>query len=138
MSQMERTGWRDEGISRRHRRWGAACYAVDIDFLLIEYAGGGNPAALVEYKNEHAQQQYVSNPNYQALIKLGNAANIPVIACRYKDDFSEYKVTPLNPAARQYLPDRKTLSEREYVTLLYKLRGVDVPESVLDGINQEI
>ena len=32
----ERTGWRDEEISRRHRLWGVSCAATDIDFLLVE------------------------------------------------------------------------------------------------------
>lgn len=139
MSQVreERTGWRDEGISRRHRRWGWDCPAVDLDFLLLEY-DRGKASAIVEYKNEHAQPQYVSHPTYQAMIDLGNKANIPVIACRYSDDYSEWKVVPLNDKAKEFIPKRATLSENEWVKLLYIIRGYDVPQSVLDGINIEI
>ena len=91
----ERTGWRDEGLSQRHRHWGWDCPAVDIDFLMLEY-DNGKASALVEYKNEHAKPQYVSHPTYQAMINLGDRAGIPVIACRYSDDFSKWRVVPLN------------------------------------------
>lgn len=133
----ERTGWRDEALSRRHRRWGWDCPAVDLDFLFLEY-DHGKASAIVEYKNEHAQPQYASHPTYQAMIDLGNRANIPVIACRYADDFSSWKVVPLNAEAMKYIPERTTLSEHQWVELLYKIRGYSVPKEVLDGINIEI
>lgn len=133
----ERTGWRDEKLSRRHRRWGWDCPAVDLDFLLLEY-DKGKASALVEYKNEHAETQYASHPTYQALIDLGNRAGIPVIACRYSDDFSKFQVTPLNDNARNVISSKEELSEKNYVKLLYKMRGREVPESVLDGMDVEI
>lgn len=34
MTAQERTGWRDEEISARHRIWGVNCPAVDLDFLM--------------------------------------------------------------------------------------------------------
>lgn len=133
----ERTGWRDEALSRRHRRWGWDCPAVDLDFLFLEY-DHGKASAIVEYKNEHAAPQYASHPTYQAMIDLGNRAGIPVMACRYSDDFSIWNVVPLNDAARMYVPERIKLDERGWVKLLYKIRGYEVPKSVIDGINTEI
>lgn len=133
----ERTGWRDEALSRRHRRWGWDCPAVDLDFLFLEY-DRGKASAIVEYKNEHAAPQYASHPTYQAMIDLGNRANVPVLACRYSDDFSTWKVTPLNAAARQHVPERVTLDEAGWVRLLYKIRGYDLPQTVIDGINVEL
>lgn len=133
----ERTGWRDEALSRRHRRWGWDCPAVDLDFLFLEY-DHGKASAIVEYKNEHAAPQYASHPTYQAMIDLGNRAGVPVIACRYSDDFSTWKVVPLNKEAKKYLPERQTLTEQGWVKLLYNIRGYDVPQEVLDGINVEI
>ena len=50
----ERTGWRDEGLSQEHRKWGFDCPAFEYD---TECA-----SALVEYKNEHAKIQYPSYP----------------------------------------------------------------------------
>ena len=125
----ERTGWRDEALSRRHRRWGWDCPAVDIDFLFLEY-DHGKASAIVEYKNEHAAPQ--------AMIDLGNRAGIPVIACRYADDFSVWKVIPLNDVAKKHIPNRLELDEQGWVKLLYKIRGYEVPQGVLDGINTEI
>lgn len=37
MSLMERTGWRDERLSRRHREWGFDCPMVDCDFIAVEF-----------------------------------------------------------------------------------------------------
>ena len=133
----ERTGWRDAELSARHRRWGYDCPAVDIDFLMIEY-DHGVASALVEYKNEHAAPQYASHPTYQAMINLGDRAQLPVFAVRYKDDFSEWRVVPLNNCAKEILPDTETMSEDEWVQLLYRLRGYDAPQSVLDGLRVEI
>lgn len=133
----ERTGWRDEGLSRRHRRWGWDCPACDLDFLFLEY-DRGKASAIVEYKNEHAAPQYASHPTYQAMIDLGNRAGIPVFACRYTDDFSEWRVVPLNETAKQYVPQRVTMNESEWVRTLYKIRGYEAPQGVLDGIYTEI
>lgn len=136
-ARQERTGWRDEALSRRHRRWGWDCPAVDLDFLFLEY-DRGKASAIVEYKNEHAAPQYASHPTYQAMIDLGDKAQIPVLACRYSDDFQTWKVTPLNKEAKKILPQRAVLSEKQWVSLLYKIRGYDVPQSVLDGIDIEV
>jgi len=129
VSQEERTGWRDAGLSARHRSWGWDCPAVDIDFLLVEY-DLGKPIALIEYKNEHATPQQKTHPSFNALIELGNRASIPVFACRYKDDFSNFRVIPLNDFSKEYVPKRITLTELEYVNLLYKLRGRKMPEEL--------
>lgn len=133
----ERTGWRDEALSRRHRRWGWDCPAVDLDFLFLEY-DHGKASAIVEYKNEHAAPQYASHPTYQAMIDLGNKADIPVIACRYADDFSWWRAVPLNEKAKEFISDRQDLSEEEWVRLLYRIRGYNVPQDVLNGINVEL
>ena len=118
----ERTGWRDEKLSQRHRQWGWDCPAVDIDFLMIEY-DLGKATALVEYKNEFAAPQYRSHPSYQALIDLGNRAQLPVFACRYSADFTDWRVTPLNHKAQEFCPNQRDMTEKEWVALLYKTRG---------------
>jgi predicted transcriptional regulator len=103
---------------------------IDIDFLAIEF-GNCEPKALVEYKNEHASIQYSIHPSYQALIKLGNKADIPVIACRYSDDYSTYTVTPLNNRAKEYIPEKQIMSELKWVQLLYQIRGYQCPQNIL-------
>ena len=133
----ERTHWRDEGLSQRHRRWGWDCPAVDIDFLMLEY-DSGTASAIIEYKNEQAQTQYASHPTYRAMIDLGNKAGIPVIACRYNDDFTMCTAVPLNRKAREYIPNRTEYDEVGWVKELYRLRGREVPDEVLSGMKIEI
>lgn len=118
----ERTGWRDEGLSQRHRNWGYDCPAVDIDFLLIEY-DNSMPVALVEYKNEQAQCPNFQNASYQAIINLGDMANIPVFSVRYSSDFSWWEVYPLNSLAADNGYGMFELTEKQYVSFLYRLRG---------------
>lgn len=96
----ERTNWRDEDISKRHRRWGWECPALDIDFLMLEF-DRGRASVIVEYKHERAAPQFASHPSYQALIDLGtnHTPPLPVFAVRYASDWSWWRVVPLNPAA---------------------------------------
>ena len=130
----ERTGWRDLRLSQRHRTWGSNCPAVDIDFLSLEY-DRGMPVAIVEYKHENAPPQYASNPNYQALINLGNRAELPVFAVRYTNDFEWWEVVPLNELAKTYCPERKHMTEFGWVTFLYHMRGYDPPKHLFEGRN---
>jgi hypothetical protein len=104
---------------------------------MLEY-DRGKASALVEYKNEHAAPQYANHPTYQAMIDLGNRAGLPVIACRYTDDFSKWRVVPLNNFAKSFIPERQELTEKEWVKLLYKIRGYEVPDEVLEGMDIEI
>ena len=131
----ERTGWRDEALSRRHREWGWDCPMLDIDFLVVEY-DSGKAIALIEYKHEMSPEQRSSHPSYQALIDLGNKAGMPVFAVRYAEDFSWWRIVPLNSEARG-VTEVTTLTEREYVALLYKLRGRFIPLEVLERLGRE-
>jgi hypothetical protein len=127
----ERTGWRDLSLSQRHRRWGWDCPAVDLDFLFLEY-DRGKAVAIVEYKHERAQPQFATHPTYQAMIDLGNRAKLPVWGVRYADDFSWWKVTPLNDYACAFLPSASQMTEREWVTLLYHMRGYTIPKELFE------
>lgn len=128
----ERTGWRDLRLSQRHRTWGWDCPAVDLDLLFLEY-DKGMPVAIVEYKHENAPPQYASQPNYQALINLGNRADLPVFAVRYTNDFEWWEVVPLNELAKKWCPERKQMTESDWVRLLYQMRGYEPPQGLFDG-----
>ena len=135
MSANERTGWRDESLSLRHREWGYDCPAVDLDFLLIEY-DHAEPKALVEYKNEHAQPIHINkSPSIKAMANLANNAQLPAFLVRYADDFSWWKVKALNTYALPYMEQAEMyFNEVEYVTLLYRVRGRKIPQSIIDKI----
>ncbi len=123
----ERTGWRDEKLSERHRSWGWDCPAIDIDFLMVEY-DEGKSLAIVEYKNENATPQKRTHASYQALIDLGNRACLPVFFVRYATDFSWWKVTALNEYAEEFVPKTIKITEKEWVEILYSLRGRKLPK----------
>lgn len=95
----ERTGWRDEALSERHRKWGWDCPAVDVDFLMLEY-DRGMPVALVEYKNEHAASVNLTHPTFRALTELADRAGVLFLLVRYATDFSTWRVTPVNQVAK--------------------------------------
>lgn len=130
----ERTGWRDLGLSDRHRLWGWNCPAVDLDFLFLEY-DQGRASAIVEYKHEQARWPLnAGHPTYQAMIDLGDRANVPVFAVRYKADYSRYRAVPMNNCARKWLPKTTTMLESQWVSLLYKIRGREFPAEELANL----
>jgi hypothetical protein len=133
----ERTGWRDLELSKRHRRWGWDTPAVDLDFLFLEY-DRGKAVALVEYKHENAPPQYPTHPTYQAMIDLGNRAGVPVFGTRYASDFSWWRVCPLNAKAREYVETQVTMTEQEWVTLLYRIRGYELPAEVFESADMAV
>ena len=133
----ERTYWRAGHLSERHRKWGLALPAVDLDFILLEY-DRGRPSALIEYKGEHAPAQFPTHPSYLALCNLGDRASVPVFAVRYAQNFSWWKVVSLNYVAKKMFPTRQQFGERQFVTWLYNIRGIQPPEEILEGLDQSI
>lgn len=119
----ERTGWRDSKLSERHRTWGVNCPAVDIDLLMLEY-NKGKASAIVEYKNEHAQEQRQDHPSYRALKDLADRANLPAFAVRYADDFSWWRVVALNARACDFMPaNPAVMDETEWRETLWRTRN---------------
>ena len=129
----ERSGWRDESISRRHREWGWDCPAIDIDFLLLNYSHG-QPTALVEYKHEKVKSISPSHPSFKALIALGTMAKLPVFCVRYSDNLVEYIVIPLNEIASTYVGGRTIMSELQWVSMLYRINKDRIPNHIKNKI----
>ena len=129
----ERTGWRDDRISSRHRQWGFDCPALDIDFLMLEY-DNGKAVALVEFKHERAEHVRDANPSIRALSDLANRAGVPAFVCRYADNFSWWYPSPLNELARDIVGTPRKLTEREWVELLYRMRGRTLPADLAGEI----
>lgn len=130
MTAHERTGWRDQPMSDRHRKWGQNCPMVDIDFLVVEY-DYCVPIALIEYKNERAEIK--EDANYKTLIRLGNMSRLPLFRVQYANTFEWWQVESLNGFAEHHLSAQTKMTERQYVTFLYKLRGRKLPKWLFDG-----
>jgi hypothetical protein len=129
----ERTGWRDQEISERHRRWGASCPAVDLDFLLTEIHVG-EPAALVEYKHFGARPINPGSAVFTALRKLADRAEIPFLVAWYWPGSWAFRVRPINDLAHQHFENPEDLSERAYVQRLYRLRRLILARSLAESL----
>ena len=122
----ERTGWRDEELSRRHGAWGFNCPAVDLDFVMLEY-NHGKPCALVEYKHVKARQVDLTHATYRALIALADGYSdgpLPCFIARYNPADWSFVVTPLNDKARVHYShcNGGVLTEQRFVRSLHLLR----------------
>lgn len=134
----ERSGWRDQWISNRHRDFGWAL-CVDVDFLGIEY-DYGVPVCLIEYKHFHADIKLSSSQmkaqKYMAdnLRMPDGSFGMPFFVVAYYPEHHNYHVIPMNDAAKA-IPNcsvAKTWSERNFVKLLYWMRKKNCPQEILD------
>jgi hypothetical protein len=129
----ERSGWRDREISERHRRWGASCPAVDLDFLLTEIHVG-EPAALVEYKHFRARPFNPNSAVFVALRRLADRAGIPFLVAWYWPESWAFRVYPINDLARKHFEDPEDFTERGYVQRLYRLRRLTLMRSLAESL----
>jgi len=130
----ERTGWRDEELSKRHRKWGWDCPVVDIDLLMVEY-NFGKPIALVEYKKHNAPAPMLNHPTYKALCELANADKLPFFIAVYWPDIWAFKIIPVNDISKKYFNPDVTYTEKQYVESLYSLRSRMIQNTVLEELN---
>lgn len=130
----EKTGWRDKELSERHRVYfGYDCPAVDLDLVLVEY-NHAEPSALAEYKLfPFKSLPDLREPNYEALRKLADRYSpgaLPFLIVPYIRWVWAYRPFPGNLAAMEFVSGDHWLSEREYVRVLYHIRGNTVPAHV--------
>lgn len=134
---VERSNWRDQEISERHRNyWGYNCPMVDIDFLVVEY-NLGVPVALIEYKHARAKTPNLNSTNYRALTWLADKAGLPFAIAFYWPGIWAFRVTPVNEIARRHWRPGENMTEREYVARLYTLRHLAVEREVLSRLHQQ-
>ena len=133
----ERSGWRDMELSQRHRTWGFNCPCVDVDFLVVEY-NSGLPVALVEYKNYRAQPPNLMHPTYRALKALAEIAKIPFVVVFYWPDVWAFRVTHVTGDCKGCLKVGEIVTERSFVTGLYRLRSFTISEHILAGLSNRL
>ena len=135
MSAFERSGWRDQEISERHRLYGQDCPAIDIDFLLAEY-DRGEPVALIEYKHRMARIPKLSEPSYRAIISLANRAGLPAFLAYYEPETWTYWVRAINPLGRTHLAETTKMNEHEFYVFLCHLRQRPVEQAIMSKLKQ--
>jgi hypothetical protein len=122
----ERTGWRDQEISKRHREWGMNCPAVDLDFVLLEF-NHGVPVAVVDYKH-CAKANPLEGLNEWAIKSMSelynkHGENLPFFVARYWPGTWAFMVRPMNDPARKLVPDEwRPMTEQQWVTGLHRIR----------------
>lgn len=135
----ERTGWRCQDISERHRKWGYNCPAVDLDFVVAEY-NHGKPVALIEYKNRRFDAANTAQQTYSALKALADGyvdGPIPFLIAIYDSDDWWFRVQPINYRAREYYRHclGEAISEQRFVRSLYLMRKKVLDERDEAAIN---
>ncbi len=139
----ERTGWRDNSLSARHRTvWGFDCPAVDLDWWVVEY-DSGLPVLVIDYKNWRAPWPPARDMNAKALgaLCLPGGRPIPMMFVRYRKDPWEFVVMAGNAWADEHFPRFRSgwvMSERLYVRWLYRARGRDVPLHVGERLSEAL
>jgi len=135
----ERTGWRDQSISARHRIWGFNCPAVDLDFLMVEY-NLGLPVGLVEYKHFRAREPQVLHPTYRALGALadGYKEPLPFVIAFYWPDVWAFQTLPVNETAQRHFGFRELLTERAFVRRLYRIRRLVLAAHLEEQLNDSM
>jgi len=142
----ERTGWRDAGISARHREWGFNCPACDLDFLMVEY-NLGLPVGLIEYKHHCKSFPDLRHATYRALAALCNGYGstqggefirdpLPFLVARYWPDIWAFCVLPANEVALSAYRDGEYLSEYDFVSRLYRLRRLTLARALEGKLNR--
>lgn len=136
----ERTGWRDEKFSKRHRDYyGYDAPLVDVDhmvdahteaFIGMEY-DRALPVALLEAKATGAQPTNLKHPSIRALAHLATNSKIPFFIVRYDASCWNFFVIPVNAFALKAVPVATVMTELEYVThIIYGLRNRPVPREI--------
>lgn len=122
----ERTGWRCDAISERHRAWGFNCPAVDLDFVMAEF-NHGKPVALIEYKHRWAREPNIQHSTYRALRALADGYKdgpLPFVVVFYCPDDWWFRIIPVNEPATEHWKHclGEKLTEQRFVKGLYLLR----------------
>jgi len=141
----ERTQWRDQKLSERHRKWGFNCPAIDIDFLMIEFHVG-KPIAIVDYKRYTGSIKNLNQKSINAISTLASNSNIPFFVVFYWDDVWAFQITAINNIAKNILQQHKInknkiLTEQQYVSFLYKLRNIKLTkeeEKLIKFLNNKL
>lgn len=144
----ERTGWRDEWFSNRHRLWGLDAPIVDLDYVesLAVYAeyDGAIPRALIEAKHYRAEWPPPMDKNNLTLLELANGYSyfsfregIPFCMVRYWPETACFCVLPVNQQAAQWFTKYEFMCEREFVRRLYEIRLRELPQDIAARLSKD-
>lgn len=128
----EKTGWRDQKLSQRHREWGWNTPFADVDFVCVEY-DMKKVMGLFDYKRETAPwPPDEQDASLLALADLADRGRVPFFIVRYGRDIDWFEARCFSYQAHSAWASyhKRRMSELEWVTFLYKLRARSVPPAI--------
>lgn len=145
MARKADSGWRDSLLTAQHERYGFPAPAAGMVLPMIEY-DRGRAVGIVSYHSDfmNLPRGEGIGASHRAFGRLRDATGLDELpfltACYNVRDWS-FHVFPHNEAARRLtgvsggnVPPRILMNEREFVGLLYKMRGRDVPDLSAWGV----
>ena len=132
MAAEEIYGYRDWELSQRHRNWGCDCPMQDADMIVWEYASR-RVKAIVEYKHERVDRRGLESSLAADVLRDAAGGRYPAWITVYDRVRWVFRITPVNELAQELFADKKWYTERQYVELLHRLRGLTAPPHVLEA-----
>ena len=130
----ERTDWRDSRLDKIHNLFGYDCPCDNVEFLMIEY-DQGTPVALVDYRLKGRNN---SGPSKSVLeLCKRRKEEIPFLVTYYEISNRQMKnidVVCCNDSALKTIGNKKGISEKDYIKLMYSIREKIVPGRTEQGI----
>ena len=127
-----------DSISDRHRGYGNNCPATNIDCLLYEY-NHMQPVAIIDFKARRLAANDRTSFNARATANLCNMARIPFYLASYSNSEWSFILAPVNAIATQLMQKHgmteTKMSELQFVTFLYDLRGKRLPSETVQKLN---
>ena len=136
MTIQQRSPFRHEDISLRHRQWGPLGLC-DIDAWYTLELRRKTPVALISYKRQGYKEASESEMTAEGFIALGKAAQLPVFEVIYSVDMGTFIVDPKNARAKAVHPGG-VMDECAYVSLLYRLRRMQMPGGIRQALMEPL
>lgn len=127
------SGWRDTLLAKRHDYYGFGCPTAGMTLPMIEY-DRGEPLAVINYirRGDPMPKGPDVGAAYEAMgaLRRADGCSLPFFTAKYDPFNWAMKLFPHNDAARTFLLDEtwRPMSETEFVSHLYRLRGRKVPD----------
>lgn len=114
---------------------------VDLDMMLYQ-EDTSEPYVVIEYKHGNLKSVDLNDGKIRSIARLGDRASLPAFLTFYyligdKDlpgqSTNEFYIVPLNDLARAYTAEPRWVTERQYVRLIYKMKGLDM--ALVEALN---
>jgi hypothetical protein len=120
-----------------HRQYGSNIYCTDIDFLEFKISGNDAiPIALIESKSQYATLNF-NRLQHKVQMNLSNNAEVPYFVVQYTTPYYDIEVFPMNSFAKRFLPDTESMSLISYIKLLYEMRELHCPDSIIRNLSKK-